>query len=295
MSGLSLRQIRCFLATCQSGTVAEAARALSITQPAASRRIAQMEDLLGLKLFDRVGRRMVPTQPALRLVDAAELALSGLAGGIAAAKGIDIPVLRIGALPTVAGGLVTKAVLRFRTERPDTMIRIETGMGVALLERLRNGQLDLVVGRMAGADMLQGLAFEPLYQDRLGAFVRPGHPLTAGVSDPTMFTDFPLILPPPDAVVRATVDTFLAARGYSPARDWLECADPNVAVALLAATDAVWLISYGAGEASVAKGVLTALNLKADDTIGQIGLTTRAKERQSPYLVAMCDMLRHEA
>ena len=295
LSGLSLRQFLCYLAICRTGTVADAARQLGITQPAASRRITQMEDAIGVKLFDRIGRRMVPTSAALRLSGTAELALSGLSMGIASAQGKETEVLRIGALPTVANGLVTRALLKFSSTSPDTIVRVETGMGVALLERLRADQLDLVVGRMASVEKLKGLSFEPLYQDRLGAFVRPDHPLTTATNIWPGLTTYPMILPPPDAVVRSTVDTFLAARGFSMVREGFECADPIVAVPILAATDAVWLISFGAGESATSDGLVTSLDLNADDTIGQIGLTTRARTRQSSAVQEISEKIRIEA
>lgn len=291
LSALSLRQLRCFLAVARTRSVAEAARELGLTQPAASRRIQEMESRLGLRLFERVGRRMEPTAAAAPLRRAAEAALTTLGQGVRAARGGAPETVRIGAMPTVSGGLVPRVAADLAAGRPDLTVRIETGMGEALLDRLRAGRLDLVVGRMGRAESLRSLAFEPLYRDRLGAFARPGHALAGRTAGAAELATAPLILPPPDAVVRPTVDAFLAARGLG-ARPAFETAEPSVAAALLRGGDAVWIISAGAGEGLVQAGALAAIELDAEDTIGDVGIARRADDRPGLAVLAALTALR---
>lgn len=284
LDGLSLRQLRCFLATCESRSVVQAARALGITQSAASRRIADLEARIGTPLFDRAGRRMEPTAAAAPLRAAAEAALTGLRHGVEATRGDLREAVAIGALPSVAGTLVPQALLSLQKAWPRLHLRVETGTGDHLLQQLRSGALDVVIGRMGSPSALAELSFAPLYRDRLGAFVRPGHPLTRGdIQAPSLF-DYPMILPPASAVVRATVDAFLLARGIplSPVR--IEKADPEIATALLVETNAIWFIARDVGITRVAAGVLDILPVETDDTLGDTGLTIRASDPPSTAL-----------
>lgn len=108
LTGISLRQLRCFAVTCESRSVAQAARTLGITQSVASRRISELDVRIGATLFDRVGRRMEPT-------------------------------VAIGALPSVSGTLVPEALLSLQSVWPRLQMRVETGTGDHLLQQLRIG------------------------------------------------------------------------------------------------------------------------------------------------------------
>ncbi|MDJ1009666.1 MAG: LysR substrate-binding domain-containing protein [Paracoccaceae bacterium] len=296
LSGISFRQVRCFLVTCRTLSTAEAARELGITQPAASRRISELEARIGVKLFERIGRRMIPTDPARRLMRDAERALSMLGRGVAVAKGQSSgPLLGIGALPSVASSVVPAVALKLRKIAPQLTVRIETGPGDLLLTRLRNGALDLVVGRMGPAEALRNLSFEPLQRDRLGAFGRPGHPLQGRRLSASDLAEAMLILPPPAAIVRPTVDAFLAARGIITPPGQIEGADPSCIAALLRQSDAIWLASAGAGEGLVAIHSAVALEIDAEDTIGEIGMTCRANEPETPEVAIAREVFRDVA
>ena len=76
--GLTLRQIDAFRAVMLTGTATEAAQVLGISQPAISRLVSDLEQEIGFKLFDRVGRRVVPTAEAQILIEEVKRALTGL-------------------------------------------------------------------------------------------------------------------------------------------------------------------------------------------------------------------------
>lgn len=295
---VTLKHLRCFSEAYHLRSLAEAAKALGITQSAASRRLGDLEAALGVSLFERLGRQLVPTPPAELLLRYAEAAMLQLNTGLDLVAGNAAqaaPELAIGALPTVSSTLVPAAVLRLRALAPRFVIRIETGAGDQLLPRLRAGHLDVVVGRMAQVAALDGLAFEPLYPDRLAFVVRSGHPLAGGAVELAQIGSYPMILPPANAVIRPAAETFLIARGIGLPDDRIETTDASVAEPLLLGSDAIWAISRGAALPAVEAGRLAFLSLDTADTVGSVGLTTRAETDFVPELDLLRDVLKDEA
>lgn len=295
LASVTLKHLRCFVEVYHTQSVADAAQALGITQSAASRRVSDLESVLETPLFTRTGRRLVPNMSATLLLRHAEEALRKLGAGLDLISGTAVarPTLAIGALPTVAATLVPRAVLRMRAAAPELLIRVETGAGHHLLPRLRAGQLDCVVGRMAAVDQLAGLHFEPLFMDRLAFVTRVGHPLLQTRASARAIAQFPLIVPPEYTVVRPIVDTFLTSRGIGLPEDRIETAAEAVASAILRETDAIWLISRGVAEAAVAEGRLAFLPIDTADTIGSIGMTRREDDADNaPELATFFDGLR---
>lgn len=293
-SSVTLKHLRCFVETYHTHTVADAAAALGITQSAASRRISDLETALSTQLFTRAGRRLVPNVTADLLLRHAEAALQELGAGlelIAGTGGSARPTLAIGALPTVAATLVPRAVLRLRVALPDLLIRIEAGAGDQLLARLRGGQLDAVVGRMAAVEHMAGLRFDALFMDRLAFVTRVGHPLSHQKFPVSALSRYPIIMPPEQAVIRPVVNRFLAARGVGLPDDRIETTAEAVAMAILRETDAIWMISRGVAEGAVAEGRLAFLPIDTADTIGSIGLMQRS-DAPAPEMITFTECLR---
>ena len=84
--------------------------------------------------------------------------------------------IRIGALPTVSARIMPAAMRLFLKEDTGAAIKIVTGENAVLLEQLRIGALDLVVGRLAAPEKMTGFFFEHLYSEQVLFVVRAGHP-----------------------------------------------------------------------------------------------------------------------
>ena len=85
--------------------------------------------------------------------------------------------IRVGILPTAATRLFPRVALRFRERHPETLLKIETGPHSYLLRLLRDGEIDLMIGRMPVAGEMAGLAFEHLYEEEIVLVARAGHPM----------------------------------------------------------------------------------------------------------------------
>lgn len=275
---IKLRHLACFLEVARLRSVVRAADALGISQPAATKTIQDLEAILARPLFDRARRKLQLTAFGEVFYRYAATAIAALRQGIDAARtGAESALVRIGALPTVSARILPEAVQTFTTQQPGVHTRIITGPNDYLLARLRTGDVDLVIGRMAEPDAMLGLAFEHLYSERVAMVVRPGHPLL-GRPDFTLKSIEPhqVLMPTPGSVIRPLVERLLRAHGLTALRDEVETISDAFGRSYVRETDSVWIISEGVVARDVADGQLALLPVDTTETLGPVGFTTRA-------------------
>lgn len=295
MPPVTYRHVRCFLEVARLGGVGSAAEALHVSQPAASKTLRELEDRLGVELFERVGRRLRLTEAGRVFQKHAGPSLSELDLGVRAVLRPEETRRRlvVGVLPTVATRVMPRAVLALAAALPGVALRVSTGPNWILLSQLREGALDLVVGRLAAPEAMTGLVFEQLYSEAVVGVVRAGHPLLAGPGGG--FAGFPLILPPPGAIIRPVVEQYFLSLGTAPPRALVETVSLALGRGLVTGSDAVWFISRGVVEAELAQGALAALTLGGMPMAGPVGLTLRSGDAPSDDLRALMQALRESA
>lgn len=287
---VKLRHIRAFLDIATQGSLSGVARAQGITQPALSRTLAELETLLGQPLFLRQGRRLVLTEQGALFRRHAEAALQSLEAGAAALRPGSGGTIRVGALPTVATRFFPRVVLRFRELRPQTLLAVETGPHFYLMRLLREGAIDLMIGRLPGASEMAGLSFDHLYEEDIVLVARAGHPL-AGRPLPRMLAESPVILPPATALIRPQVEEYLASIGLAGLRPAIETVSLALGRGICLASDALWFISRGVVADELDRGLLAELPVGARFLSGAVGMTRR-QETATPGLPALEEVAR---
>ncbi len=160
---------------------------------------------------------------------------------------------------------------------------------------LRQGELDLVIGRFAEPTPMRGLTFEHLHADALVLAERPGHPLL-NTDDPlSQMARYTLMLPMPGTAIRQSADNFLQTRNVQPPPRTVETLDVSVARGFTRTSDAVWLCPLGAAAVDLADGSLVALNVPMAGTEELVGLSLRADMRLSPAQTEVMAALRQVA
>lgn len=273
---IKLRHLSCFLEIAKAGALVRAADHLGITQPAASKTLKELEDILGQKLFERSGRGLQLNSAGAMFQKFVGVALADLERAEKSVKGgtAQRTRLAIGALPTAATGLVPRAALEFREQQPECVLRVSTGPNWLLLSQLREGSLDLVVGRMADPERMQGLTFEQLYLEDVIAVVGPNHPRT-GELQPEMLHEFPLVLPPKGAVIGTPVRSYLVSVGIDPEVRAFETVSLAFGRDIVSASDAIWFISRGVVAKELENGSLRTLPLNTPMGPGPVGISLR--------------------
>jgi LysR family transcriptional regulator, low CO2-responsive transcriptional regulator len=175
---LDSRQLHAFTALARRGSFTLAAKDLNLTQSAVSHAIKALEQDVGCRLLDRVGRRVLLTQPGEQLLRHAEKILGEMSAARAGMEGLvrwGQALLRIGAGTTACQYILPGALQRFREQFPQCTVRLETGNHAQLLERLRLGQSDLAIGLGPLRQAREEFVFLPLFQDELRLLVAPWH------------------------------------------------------------------------------------------------------------------------
>jgi len=177
---MTLVQLRHFVVLAETGTFVQASRALFLTQPALTRSIQGLEEELGGRLFDRLGRRIEITpfghevlQRARRLVaDAESLKQTGKAlhAGL-------IGTLRIGLSSGPGALLSTPLMLHMAQHHPKLHLQISRGNTSVLIDELRDQHLDALVVDARSVRPAADLEVSQVFELAAGFLVRPDHPL----------------------------------------------------------------------------------------------------------------------
>ncbi|WP_415920320.1 LysR family transcriptional regulator [Tateyamaria sp. SN6-1] len=175
----TLRQLQYFVAVAEHGAFGLAAKALAVSQPSLSKQLATMEEMLDVVLFERTSRRVHLTAMGAALLPRARAILQEVREFRAVARGARGPFgdrLSIGVLPSVGAYFMPIANRRLHRQYPQLRLAVQEGATVELLDRLRAGQLDVVIGS-PGRD--PDIVSHPLFEETLWACAAADDPLSA--------------------------------------------------------------------------------------------------------------------
>jgi len=179
---LKTRQLLLLIAIDEEGNLHRAAEVLHMSQPAASKLLKDLEELMGVALFERLPRGMRPTWYGESMIRHARIALSSLGEA-----GAEIEALKAGhagtvAIGTIAGpamSLLPEVVARITREHPGLRLSLSVESSDVLLEALAQNRLDLMIGRLFERHDKRHLNYQPLVEEQVCAIARPGHPILA--------------------------------------------------------------------------------------------------------------------
>jgi len=244
---MDLRHVRTFVTVAETGTVSKAAERLHVAQPALSRQIANLEDELGLKLFDRVGRR-------LRLTSEGERLLNDCRGLLNYARAVgeqaqvlrrgDVGVLRVSASPHLIEGIFPDFLRHYAARYPNVQVRlVDVAAGGEALAMLERGEIHLVqtIVRAIAPDE-QRFASHPLAPMQMLAACHPKLKLGSdGSVEIGRLAPYPLLQATPDFAMRRNFDAACRLAGFTP-NNVLESRAPHALLAMAEAGHGVAII-----------------------------------------------------
>jgi LysR family pca operon transcriptional activator len=296
---IKFRHMQCFLAVLQLGTIQRAADSLSLTQPAVSKTIAELEGIVGAQLFERGRTGATVTRHGQLFAPHARACIDALRLGVDELQRYDARqplVLSIGALPTVAAPLVGPALVMFRSIWHSASVRVFTHANHRLLEGLQTGEIVLAVGRLSDSEHMAGLSFEHLVREPLAIAVRAGHPLLDEISAAaTQLARFPVVVPPAATLIRRLADNMLTAFGARTSTALVETMSVSLGRELALHHDAVWFVPVGAIEHDLTVRLLVQLPTPHVGSDEPIGLLRRVAETPDPAEIALADAIRDVA
>jgi DNA-binding transcriptional LysR family regulator len=145
---MDLRHLRTFVTVAEQGTVSKASLRLRIAQPALSRQIKELEEELGIKLFDRVRRRLVLTGEGEQLLGYCR-AVFGAVGSLSERaqqlRRADTGILKVATTPQTMEGVFSAFLHRYAERRPNVQVRLIEAVGPSLLDKLERGDVHLSI------------------------------------------------------------------------------------------------------------------------------------------------------
>jgi DNA-binding transcriptional LysR family regulator len=212
---LNFRHLQAFVTVARLNSFTRSAKVLHLSQPALTKQIRQLEETLGLQLFDRdtrtvaltrIGRDLSPViDQLLREIEEVLFNASELA---AKNRGI----VRVAALPSLCATMLPAAVVRFREIHPGVSIALRDVVAERVVTMVKSEEVDFGVGTPFGKDT--EIRFSKLLSDRMVAAFSPGHPLQRSkVVKLRQLISYPLVLLATDSSVRKLVDDAFASIG----------------------------------------------------------------------------------
>lgn len=276
------------LAVADTRSEAAAAQRLGLSQPAVHQALRQLEHGARRPLFERTRRGTRLSEDGEALLRHARLALAELRTGqdeVAAFRGLASGRVAVGAMPISADVLVPQALARLYAHDPTLGVTVVDGTYEALMQQLRHGDVDLVVGPLRGAAAPPDVVEQRLFADELRLVVRAGHPALAGARPPRTLKAllrWPWIGHLPGTPARAAFERAFAAEGLAPPPVVLQANSPAVVRSVLLAGDAIAMLSPMQIRADVESGLLALLATPARGTVREVGSMLRRDGLPSP-------------
>ncbi|MFJ3485980.1 LysR family transcriptional regulator [Pseudomonas sp. NPDC090202] len=224
-SRLRLKQLRLLIALDEQGSLHKAAEHISISQSGATKALHEIEAILGMPLFERQTKGMLPNDLGRCVIRYARLIYSDLAHlreemlGIMQGSGGRLSVgVIMGAMP-----MMTRAICRLREKQPDLSVELVENTSANLLALLDEGRLDLAICRTSVSQRSDAYEYRMLSQEPLSVVATAAHPL-AGQQNLTLaqLADYRWIVYPAQMPMRQTLERELEKAGMEVPRHALE-------------------------------------------------------------------------
>jgi len=171
---LNLRQLKVFVATARAGSTRAAADHVARSQSAASAALVDLEDSLGVRLFDRVGRRLVLNEHGRALLPRAESLLDHATEVEHLFDGEHATPLRMAASLTIGEYLLPELIGRWKTSHPSSPVHLMIGNSGEVVEAVTAFEAD--IGFIEGPQTHPDLVVRPWLMDRMAIIAAPNHP-----------------------------------------------------------------------------------------------------------------------
>ena len=218
---MELRQLEYFVAVAEEASFTRAASRVHVAQPGVSAQVRRLESELGQQLLDRSGRSVRLTEVGSAVLPFARAALDAVANARLAVDdlaGLVRGQVTVGMVSGCALPVLAELLAGFHDHHPGVAIALVEDNSDRLVERLRDGRLDLALigwAEQTPADIDSVV----LVDEELVAVAAPGHPLAgagAGAITIRQLRDLPLVSLPRGTGVRAALDAACAAAGFTP-------------------------------------------------------------------------------
>ena len=287
MNRLKLRHLRFLVALDTHRKLQRAADEIAISQPAASKMLGEIEQAVGIALFERLPRGIEPTEYGEVLVRRARAMLAEFArasGEISAIQSGAGGSVAIGTVMAPAVGAVHEALNEIRRSRPALQISVVVAMSDVLVNDLLQSRLDFVLARIPPGIDGDDLAYRECEAEDCCLLVRRGHPLAAlNVVTPADLVGRDWVLQPTGSLLRRKLDAMMHRHGLPLPDRILDTSSELITLAMVSRTDAIAAVAVAVAELLQSLGGdFEILRLSEPLTVEPFGLVRLRSRALSP-------------
>ena len=298
-SNLKLKHLQLLIALDQFRHLGRTAEFLSVSQPAVSKTLGEIERMFEAALFSRSTKGTEPTATGETVIrfarhviaeyektrDALQMAQDGAAGRVS-----------MGAMVVATPVLLVQAMARFKQAMPAATVLVEEGDLTRLLPRLRMGELDLIVGRLEPGYAAPDLHTEALCQEAMCLVCAPQHPLaTLKRVSWAQLQRQRWVMPPPWAASRTKLHQLFYKNRLHPPTDCVDSASFLVTLSHVLDLGAVGFVARNVGLNLQARGLVRVLPVALPMDLPPLGLIRRANQVLTPTALRLTAAIREVA
>ncbi|MEP4873885.1 MAG: LysR family transcriptional regulator [Parasphingorhabdus sp.] len=279
---VTMTQLRALIALADAGSYASASNAIGLAQPSLHRAIGDLSVALKRKLVERRGKGVALTEQGKRTARRFRLARSELEAGLselAALLGHETGRITIGAMPLSRARILPAAVAAFHRNHPDVAINIIEGAFHELIEPLRDGDIDLMIGAMREPSPGPDVAQQQLFDDRPAVIGRKNHPALSSETSLENLAQYPWIIPAGGTPLRAGWQSMFDKKSIPLPQVPIECGSVITIRQILIESDFLTLLSPDQVAVELEAGWLAKVSNISQGYTRNIGVTTRTEWR----------------
>jgi len=296
---LKTRQLLLLIALDEHRNIHRASGALFMTQPAASKQLKDLEDMLEVRLFDRFPHGMVPTIYGETMIRHARMALTNLSlahDDIVALKSGLVGQVEVGVIMAPGMSLLPRAIANVKKNAPLLRIGVTVEQSNILLRALQLGTLDFMIGRILEKESATNLVYEELTEEPACVVARVGHPLLSRKNLQLQdIVNYPWILPPNGSILRHRFDLMFLRAGMDVPNNVVDTTSLLLVTSLLQQTDSLHVIPVEVAQYFTSLNALSILPMELPCKMDAFGIIMQKDSILSPSATILLDEVRRLA
>lgn len=288
---MSIRTLRTFIAIARHGSFAAAANAIGLTQSAVSLQMKQLEEALGVELFDRTHRSPRPNAAGRAFLERAEhvVTLYDELGTDLAGDGRLAGRLVLGAIHTVQVGPLPDAIATLRERHPAVQIYLRSGLSAELAAAVDQGELDAALTTEPPSPLGTGLGWTCYDVERFYVLAPPG---LEGQTGEAMLAEHPMVRFDKRAWAGRVIDEALRRRGIA-VREVMELDSLEATMRMVEQGLGVTVAPLGARRRAALEGRFTITTFGAPPLERRVGVLEKSDHPRRGLTVALLEALVH--
>jgi LysR family pca operon transcriptional activator len=282
---IRMRQLNYFVESARNGSMYKASEMMNVSQPAVTKAINELENSLGVKLFERSKKGVDLTIYGEAFYQHATAAIANIADGynhIDEIRNAERGHVVVGSLAWGYSKIVSMAIARLKRELPKVVVTVKTGMNADLLPDVALGDVDMVIGRRGESSDMVGLVHDVLFHASLMLVVSPGHPLTKrNKLELADLVDESWLIPPANTAPRRTMDELFHEHNVPFPQNYVEGGSVQFFLDMIDDGRAIAALPNNLIMEELQQGRLIKLDIELNDSIGPVGISRRENSELS--------------